>query len=78
MVYKIKMLCKICHKNKTDSTSGICWECCSIIERYLVLKWKENNNEEKCCHFPLAGHCWHCEKCKGTPQHLYTCPLFKE
>jgi tRNA(Leu) C34 or U34 (ribose-2'-O)-methylase TrmL len=24
------MLCKICHKNETDSTSGICWECCSI------------------------------------------------
>jgi hypothetical protein len=23
------MICKICHKNETDSTSGICWECCS-------------------------------------------------
>ena len=21
------MLCKICHKNETDNTSGICWEC---------------------------------------------------
>ena len=23
------IICKICHKNKTDSTSGICWECFS-------------------------------------------------
>ena len=22
------MLCKICHKNEADNTSGICWECC--------------------------------------------------
>jgi predicted amidophosphoribosyltransferase len=21
------MLCKICNKNETDNTSGICWEC---------------------------------------------------
>ena len=21
------MLCKICHQNETDNTSGICWEC---------------------------------------------------
>ncbi len=21
------MICKICHINETDSTSGICWEC---------------------------------------------------
>jgi hypothetical protein len=25
------MLCKICHKNETDSTSGICWECLNKI-----------------------------------------------
>jgi hypothetical protein len=38
---------------------------------------EKQNKEEKCCHFPTMGHCWHCEKCQGTPQHLYTCPLFK-
>jgi hypothetical protein len=21
------MTCKLCHKNETDNTSGICWEC---------------------------------------------------
>lgn len=25
------MICKICHKNETDSTSGICWECSNKI-----------------------------------------------
>jgi hypothetical protein len=23
------IICKICHKNETDSTSGICWKCCN-------------------------------------------------
>ena len=23
------MICRICHTNETDSTSGICWECSS-------------------------------------------------
>ena len=27
------MLCKICHKNETDNTSGICWAC---IHKYAV------------------------------------------
>jgi len=28
------MKCKICHQNETNSTSGICWECCS--KRYVI------------------------------------------
>jgi hypothetical protein len=41
------MKCKICHKNETNSSSGICWECCSIGGRYLVLKWKEKRGKSK-------------------------------
>jgi hypothetical protein len=41
------MKCKICHKNETDSSSGICWECCSVVERYLVLKWKEKGKKSE-------------------------------
>jgi hypothetical protein len=40
------MKCKICYKNETNSISGICCECCSIVERYLVLKWKEKMGAE--------------------------------
>jgi hypothetical protein len=27
------MLCKNCHKNETDNTSGICWKC---IHKYAI------------------------------------------
>jgi hypothetical protein len=41
------VLCKICYKNETDSSSGICWECCSIGWRYLVFKQKETTKKPK-------------------------------
>jgi hypothetical protein len=41
------------------------------------MKTEKEIKEKECCHFPTMGHCWHCEKCQDTPQHLYTCPIFK-
>lgn len=29
------MICKICHLNETDSTSGICWECINKRFNYI-------------------------------------------
>jgi len=31
------MKCKICKFNDTDSTTGICWECCD--NREFLLEW---------------------------------------
>lgn len=36
-----------------------------------------NIEKEQCCHFPNAGHCWHCEKVEGGGVHLKTCPWYK-
>lgn len=30
------MTCKICDKNETDSTSGICWECANTYHKPLI------------------------------------------
>jgi len=38
------MICKICHLNKTDSTSGICWRCLSENYVYKIIKHKTKNN----------------------------------
>jgi hypothetical protein len=37
------MLCKICSKNETDNTSGICWQCVEFRE---VREVKENLKEK--------------------------------
>jgi hypothetical protein len=37
------MLCKICNKNETDNTSGICWQCVefSKVKENLIERIKQ-------------------------------------
>jgi anti-sigma28 factor (negative regulator of flagellin synthesis) len=44
------MLCKICNKNETDNTSGICWQCVefSKVKENLIERIKQEiKNGEK-------------------------------
>lgn len=37
------MFCKLCHKNETDNTSGICWECINKPYVIKIIKHKQKS-----------------------------------
>ena len=54
------MICKICHKNETDNTSGFCWKCfdtkketceqCKLVDRLAPSKsYCAEHKYEKLC-----------------------------